>query len=290
MDGYAAYSEMLRDAVAQQGLKQRQVMDKFQEKLADTERVKQLIDTATEGVGAALGTPAIGMGVKAVTKKAVGLVSDAIGKPEISRQAGEEATPTEEEQYQSNLGQPARTAPEDYGGTPLEDLGPEVQTRLPPTQEQAIQQSRELQAQQRAPTQEDVPEGAGDIQGEMGRPVGGGEGSSEGANAAGDAEQSAQSATDAATSGTAAEGAGLDAGAEAGGAAADAAAGATAADVGVEAGLLSDPLTAIFGLIFGIVTAVAGAEGAASIKNPSVPKIPTIANVSTQFGIGNNGS
>lgn len=286
MDGYAAYTEMLRDAVAQQGLKQRQVMDKFQEKLADTERVKQLIDTATEGVGAALGTPAIGMGVKAVAKKAIGLAADAIGKPQVTRQVGEEATPTEEEQYQTNLGQPARTAPSDYGGTPLEDLGPEVQTRLPPTQEQAIEQSRALQAQQRAPTQEDLPEGAGEVRGEMSRPVGEGEGSSEGTNAAGEAEQSAQSATDAATSGTAADGAGLDA-AEG---AADAADAATAVDAGVEAGLLSDPFTAIFGLIFGIVTAVAGAEGAASIKNPSIPKIPTIANVSTQFGIGNNGS
>jgi hypothetical protein len=280
MDGYAAYSEMLRDAVAQQGLKQRQVMDKFQEKLADTERVKQLIDTATEGVGAALGTPAIGMGVKAVTKKAVGLVADAIGKPQVTREVGEPAEPTEAEQYQSNLGQPARTAPSDYGGT-------ELQTReVIPSQEEAIEQSRALQAQQPRITQEDLPEGAGEVRDEMSRPVGEGEGSSEATNAAGEAEQSAQSATDAATSGTAAEGAGLDAGE----AAADAASAATAADVGVEAGLLSDPLTAIFGLIFGIVTAVAGAEGAASIKNPSVPKIPAIANVSTQFGIGNNGS
>ncbi len=127
-------------------------------------------------------------GAKKVVKKKLGLDEE---ESAVDGQEEKEAIPTEEEQYQSALGQPARTAPEDYGGTPLEDLGPQVQTELPPTQEQAIQQSTELQAQQRAPTQEDVPEGGGEIQGEMGRPVGGGEGSSEGFIEGGDAEGAA---------------------------------------------------------------------------------------------------
>lgn len=59
-----------------------------------------------------------------------------------------------------------------------------------------------------------------------------------------------------------------------------------APEVGLDLSLLADPLTAIFGLIAGIGTIVGGIEGAESHKNPSVPKPPPMANVSTQFGIG----
>ena len=59
-------------------------------------------------------------------------------------------------------------------------------------------------------------------------------------------------------------------------------------DAGLETGgeLLADldPLTAIAGLIFGVVSLVGGMEGANSIKNPPVPKIPAMAQSSVQFG------
>jgi len=48
-----------------------------------------------------------------------------------------------------------------------------------------------------------------------------------------------------------------------------------------------DPITAIFGAILGIGTLIAGAAGANSIKNPSIPKLPPVSQVATQFGIGN---
>ena len=60
-----------------------------------------------------------------------------------------------------------------------------------------------------------------------------------------------------------------------------------AVDATVETALLADPFTALFGLILGIGTIVGGIEGAESHKNPSIPKIPPIANVATQFGVGN---
>jgi len=57
-------------------------------------------------------------------------------------------------------------------------------------------------------------------------------------------------------------------------------------ETGIDLALLADPFTALFGLIAGIGTIVGGIEGAESHKNPTVPKPPPMANVSTQFGIG----
>jgi hypothetical protein len=261
MDGYGAYAEMLRGAVAQQAVKQREAMDAFQGKLADTERLKSIIETSTEGVGAAFSTPALGQGVKAISKVIAGKVVKRI--EDKLRPKPIEPEPTEEDIAQSTRTQAA----EDLGGAGERNF---------------VESGEELQQMGELPEQIEAQE-------ESSRPVGEGEGSSETANASGDAEQAAQSATEATAEGassTAAEG-GLEAGAAA---ATELETGATATEIGLDATLLADPLTALFGLILGGVIAAAGIGGADSVKNPSVPKTPTIANVSTQFGIGNNGS
>ncbi|MGI9556000.1 MAG: hypothetical protein ACR2M9_03985 [Cyanophyceae cyanobacterium] len=281
MDGYGAYAEQLRNAVASQAVQQRQVMDKFQGKLAETERVKNLIDTASESVGAVFTTPLIQKGVKKIGEKVAGKVVEKIENRLRPKPEEPEATPEEPAQA-------ARTeAQNDLGGageTDFVETGTELTDLSPPTMEEALAEIRARPPPQ-GTTQEDLPEGAGEIQGEISRPMGAGEGSTETANAAGEAEQAASGAVE-----DAVEGATSTAADAVTGAAEAASATATAAEVGIDAALLADPLTAIFGAILGIGIAAAGIGGADTIKNPSVPKTPQIANVSTQFGIGNNGS
>ena len=58
----------------------------------------------------------------------------------------------------------------------------------------------------------------------------------------------------------------------------------TGLDLGGELLADIDPLTAVFGLILGIGSLVGGMEGANSIKNPPIPKMPPMAQSSVQFG------
>ena len=58
----------------------------------------------------------------------------------------------------------------------------------------------------------------------------------------------------------------------------------TGLDLGGEILADIDPITAVFGLILGVASLVGGMEGANSIKNPPVPKIPPMAQSSVQFG------
>jgi len=287
MDGYAAYADLLRSAVAQQGTEQREAMEQFQEKLAGSGREKGLISTASEGFGAAFAVPAIQKGVKAVGKE---IATRVLG--EIKNKLKPPAVEPEEEL--GDAGDAARTqAANDLGGAGergFVETGEELTTReVIPSQEEALAQIRARPPPQ-GTTGEDLPEGSGEIEGEISRPVGAGEGSGETANAAGEAEQAAQGATANAAGGAGAAEGGIEGGAAGAAESAVPSVAPLAAEGGIDLALLADPLTAIFGLIFGIGIAAAGIAGADSVKNPSVPKVPTIANVSSQFGIGNNGS
>ena len=287
MDGYAEYGNLLRGAIQQQSIKQAQAENAFKEKLAETEREKNMISTATEGLGAAFATPAISSGIKAVSKNVAGKVVRAIENTLKPSEEPPELTP-------EDPAETARTqAANDLGGAGERDFI-ETGTELPEVQD-APEAETSFSGGQISTTDEGVAdlmrqrgrfELRDDIVEQRERPVGEGDGSTETANASGEAEQAASSATADAAEGattTAAEG-GLEAGAEA------ASATATAAEAGIDASLLADPLTAVFGLIFGGIIAAAGIGGAESIKNPSIPKPPPIANVSTQFGIGGRNS
>ena len=237
-----------------------------------------------------------------VAKKVAGKVVSAIQRrltpQEQAPEAEEEAEPIEEARTEAttDLGGAgeetsafAGEAEQSLGevGTSIQDLilgAPESMTQIDflsalrqravGDQLEPMRQLMRERSQQEGTTEEETPEED---------PVGAGEGSTETANAADETQQAASSASADAAEGetsTAAEG-GLE-----GGEAAAEVGGETAAEVGIDASLLADPLTAIFGLILGVGLAAAGIGGAESIKNPSLPKLPKIANVSTQYGIG----
>ena len=158
-----------------------------------------------------------------------------------------------------------------------------------------VYQQSLLDAQSVAPTDEEliqqgVPRGVLDLRAGSGRSnvdVANGQASSETADATASTEGDAvNSASSNAVSSTA-ESAGIEAGETAGetaGEIAGATAGETAVDV-AGASLMDNPFTFFIGLAMMIGGIVGGVEGSRSVKQPTTPKPPPIANVSTQFGM-----
>lgn len=284
MDGYAEYQNLLSNAMNDYNAKVSNAKETYATKLASVDAVRDQIEKATDTIGGIMLTEPLTEGAKKLLtsagreelSKGLSKIADKVSEKlrpytqqpsEVQRSTGEPAEPTVEEQYQSTLGE-VRTGASDYGGTPLQELAPTERTAIPrpPTQEEALAEIRSRPP--RINTPDDVPSGGGEV----------GAGST-GNNVSRDVAQTGQDAVvdDAAnvTKDVATTAENL--GADAAGDALDAAG----------AALDLDPFTAIFGLLLGGIGAiVGGVEGANSIKNPTLPKLPPLANTSVQMGVG----
>ena len=281
MDGYAEYQNLLANAMNDYNAKVSNAKETYATKLASVDAVRDQIEKATDTIGGIMLTEPLTEGAKKLLtsagreelSKGLSKIADKVSeklKPytqqpaEVQRSKGEPAEPTIEEQYQSTLGEVRTGAPTE--SIPLDELAPTQVTPPPPTQEEALAEIRSRPP--RINTPEDVPSGGGEV----------GEGAT-GNNVSRDVAQMGQDAVvdDAANVTQDVAGAAEKVGADAAGDALDAAG----------AALDLDPFTAIFGLLLGGIGAiVGGVEGANSIKNPTLPKLPPLANTSVQMGVG----
>lgn len=281
MDGYAEYQNLLANAMNDYNAKVSNAKETYATKLASVDAVRDQIEKATDTIGGIMLTEPLTEGAKKLLtsagreelSKGLSKIADKVSeklKPytqqpaEVQRSTGEPAEPTIEEQYQSTLGEVRTGAPTE--SIPLDELAPTQVTPPPPTQEEALAEIRSRPP--RINTPDDVPSGGGEV----------GEGAT-GNNVSRDVAQTGQDAVvdDAANVTQDVAGAAEKVGADAAGDALDAAG----------AALDLDPFTAIFGLLLGGIGAiVGGVEGANSIKNPTLPKLPPLANTSVQMGVG----
>jgi hypothetical protein len=259
MNNYGEYASLINKALSEQGEEMSEARNVFTEKLAEVQEVKGLIEK-TGDLLAPLGFAA--PGVKRAGK---------ILKMRYDRRFKNKNNNTEEETQTAD-------APEE-GGTELQTMSSEGEPRLDPLNAQdsafnldpeenilggQLDQSRQQpqEEQQQQPQQADdepAPEDAS---------------TADPAPAAGDAAPAPAPAADPAPA--AADPAPIG----------DVVAPDITADLTADSALLADPFTFIFGLIFGGAILAGTLGGAASIKNPSVPKVPALSNVATQFGVG----
>ena len=284
MDNYFGYKNLLQSSLDSYDSKVSNANSKFQSAILENQGVKRLIEQTTQPIGDILLTGPLKDITKGVTKKAVDFLNDKINpepqtgetvsqEVELKTINSEEGAPspdlpeTNPAQELSNF-----TEPENMFGNSINDLPGGMSS-----------QEMELFGK---PKSEDPSEWLNKTADEAkeNQPVSQTEDQVE-LNEKASLEQTAKNSSSATDAENAAKTSGEELGEEGGEVGGELA--AEGGELAADTALLADPLTAIFGLILGVSTLVGGIEGAESVKSPSLPKLPHIANVSTQFGLGN---
>ena len=284
MDNYFGYKNLLQSSLDSYDSKVSNANSKFQSAILENQGVKRLIEQTTQPIGDILLTGPLKDITKGVTKKAVDFLNDKINpepqtgetvsqEVELKTINSEEGAPspdlpeTNPAQELSNF-----TEPENMFGNSINDLPGGMSS-----------QEMELFGK---PKSEDPSEWLNKTADEAkeNQPVSQTQDQVE-LNEKASLEQTAKNSSSATDAENAAKTSGEELGEEGGEVGGELA--AEGGELAADTALLADPLTAIFGLILGVSTLVGGIEGAESVKSPSLPKLPHIANVSTQFGLGN---
>jgi hypothetical protein len=255
MEQYLQYQQLLSKNIAEQEEEAQALKERFEGKLAETDEQKALIERTTDAIGGLFmvkPSEALAKVSGRLAEKGVQQVKDFVGKgvEELKTKVTRGIEPSTEAPETQPTETELTTISEPEETMNIQDLIMEQDPEISdPTEGMSAQQTRRTDGTE---TQE-----------------------GEGGQTLQEAEQSGQEATTNATGESTTEAtseavgdAGLDSGLEE--------AGSILADI--------DPVTAIFGLLFGIGSLVGGMEGANSIKNPPVPKIPPMAQSSVQFG------
>lgn len=286
MDGYLKYQNLLSSALQEQAAAGTKARTTFQTAVEETEGKKAEIDRFTELGEAPLvakfsekivGTA--GKGLDSLTGGAVSKVKDLVNNKikQTVTNAKNQLTKSTQPKVEADAEEPIE----------MQEMSSPTSVETAPTQEEALAEIRSRA--QRITTQEDLPEGSGEIQPgatannvseateSQSQPISGttNADASNGQAVGPDADAMADASADASSNAVANTGSSLTEGLSAG------------ADAGLDTGgaaLLDDPFTFIVGLAMLIGGAVGGAEASRSVKTPSPPKPPPIANVSTQFG------
>ncbi len=295
MQGYQNYSNLLGNAIASHNAKVQEQSNKFATKLSENESLQKLIEVPTDTVGGLiLGKPISIAGKEIVGKlkgiakkkgkelaeKAISKIKEKVGGEEEGGEEGIESTEAESEGLENTV----------TFNNPVYD--PES---FPESNAEWLQRS----ANETTPAEGELAEGANAASAQAST-VSSGSATDAGASASASLEDAGVSAGEQAisTGASAVEGAVANAGASVGeaigggagasiGEAIGGGAGGLAAEAGADAGLaFLGPLGWIIMAGLGIGTIVGGVEGAMSHKNPTIPKPPPMANVSTQFGVG----
>ena len=288
MDNYFGYKNLLQSSLDSYDAKVSNANSKFQSSLMENQGVKRLIEQTTQPIGDILLTGPLKDITKGVGKKAVNFLNEKFNpKPQtgetVSKEVELKTINSEEGAPSPDLPEtnPAQelsnfTEPENMFGNSINDLpggmsSQEMELFGKPKSEdpsdwlnKTADEAKENQPVSQTEDQVELNEKASLEQ------------TAKNSSSATDAENAAK------TSGEELGEEGGEVGGEVGGELA-----AEGGELAAETALLADPLTAIFGLILGVGTIVGGIEGADSVKSPSIPKLPHIANVATQFGIGN---
>ena len=287
MDNYFGYKNLLQSSLNSYDSKVSNANSKFQSALLENQGVKRLIEQTTQPIGDILLTGPLKDITKGVAKKAVDFLNDKINpQPQTGETVGKDV---ELKTINTEEGEPSPDLPET---NPVQELSnftePENMFGNSINDLPAGMSSQEMELFGK-PKSEDPSEWLNKTADEAkeNQPVSQTEDEVQ-LNEKASLEQTAKNSSSATDAENAAKTSGEAAGEEGGEVAAEG--GELAAEGGelaADTALLADPLTAIFGLILGVGTIVGGIEGADSVKSPSLPKLPHIANVATQFGIGN---
>ena len=313
MESSIEYQNLMNSAISDATRETTSQKEDFEEKLQETQEKKGLIMDLTnlavmpfEAKVSAEGLKALAKGVDKISGGKVSEFNDYINskltrvKTNAEKQLGklkekvkpeektsEDKTPENDEQepQEAETSEPVETSE----GIELQDATTFGEIEHIPTQDELMATMEQRRLEQPEITQEQIPEGAGEIveYGNSNADMANGQASDITTQ---QVQQSTQDAVESASSDavdTSADAVGASVGATTAETAGETA-GAVAGDVATEAvggALMDNPFTFFAGLAMMIGGVVGGVEGSRHVKQPSVPKPVAVPNVSTQFGM-----